>query len=1040
MNQGTTTEGSEQLHEYNNRGNKVDKTETTQFELDDSIENHTLSIYYLERGLGSSNLKLTFNFPKQNTLNVTNDIDTSTANPIFKDALENIGSFAYEIKNQATSGSSLDVEQSAGYVSLGEPLVYDTIGNNSRITSSTNSQGTVGSDGGRDNVLNIQQTTPLNGESSDQEIIDSLVSVQGNADISDKAYLRFSAYNDSDDADSSGESIYVVLCDEDGNRMGGWASRLPYNGSSNSIGSQEWALVRIDINKLQFMNGASTFDRTNVTAVEFATRETTPLYIDQLEFYPAVTEKPSHRFSVGQEEISDYGSIEKKGLSDVDGAWYGHFAAGMTENTYRMVEDGFFAVGDDERAQFVDKFRVGSYLQITQRDIDPDVFSTTWSIREGINPNPRVIPENDLLGSRTDTQTVKNTGKRLTLEEQVTDPETGEPRPDDGRYVPGENGSDTRPEGGSFVYRSYDSPDDNHMNPVHLTVAFKNVLKTGSLTIQKEVQLENNQSAKGAVYEFEVIFTNVAGMGLEDAPIKQTIQVVIGEDGKTGATTFDNIPAGTDYTIRELKASGLELQDIVVGKIHTHEDVAKVEDSDHKPLYGKGTVYSSDQEFKFINKVEPFVMTIEKHWDDAGAEEHRPTEIGIKLWRREAGSETWENVTRTFYDGAIGENEQSYIKLSADNADPNSPNIWRTKTKKLDAVSKNGQTYIYKIEEMNLDTSERWNLNNYKAEYVQGDTETGAYIVINTPNAIEVKKVWEDRNDPSRPVAVRVRLERKLATESDDAYAEPEAGKYTVTLSTNGNPKWAHIFNALERVDSSGKNTYKYRVVETHLINADGTEHPVEKNKETNGYKTSYSENEDNTVLTITNFKGAGKARLIKYDRSDESKKLEGATFILSRLKPLKGTEEENDKNFSIGLGNSNDKYWTIDQNYSQVSYTTNEDGVIDFGFLPYGYYRVVETKAPDGYILDDTPYDFKVTEETMKQIEEKGEEYLEIEVPNKSTITLPISGAAGTFMFTLAGLILVVSAMLLYKLHLQKTRKRIRARAVARKNEREEQ
>lgn len=65
---------------------------------------HTLTMFYMERGLWESNMKITFNFPQENKLTVEKEVDTTGANEIFKNALADVGTFDFEIKNLATSG------------------------------------------------------------------------------------------------------------------------------------------------------------------------------------------------------------------------------------------------------------------------------------------------------------------------------------------------------------------------------------------------------------------------------------------------------------------------------------------------------------------------------------------------------------------------------------------------------------------------------------------------------------------------------------------------------------------------------------------------------------------------------------------------------------------------------------------------------------------------------------------------------------------------------------------------------------------------
>ena len=1042
--QGTTSMPSRDLN------GQATSSKTT-FKLDETKKEHTLTMFYMERGRGSSNLKITFNFPKQNALNVTNEIDTSAADSLFQDALENLGSFSYAVKNKVTSGTEVRVEDSAGYVDHNADFTWNDLDGQSADYNPDYTQ--VQSVAGRwNNALQITQTGSLTSSSPDKDFNDRLVKIPisqgGTGDISSDAYLQFYAYNAGSTADRAGESVYVVLEDSSGNRIGGWANRAAYDGSSNSIGSNRWSLERVDINKLQYLGDSTSFDRKNVTYVAFALRhENSPMRIDTIQFFKTVEITPSHKFSVEQDEISDYGSVVKAAeeeyqLSDVSGAWYAHYGEGVGQSTYRMTENGSFSLGSGERAEFVDKFRAGAYLQITQEDTDSRVFDTTWSIRDGVDQE--AVPENSLLPSRTDTDSIRNDGSVVSGDnypqdaayplENVSGNAASDSlldnTPNDGRVAQSTTGGSeiAKPEGGSFVYRSYDNPDDNEINPINLTVAFRNVLKTGSITITKKLNLESGQSAAGAQFQFELTFTNVAGMNLEEAPVKTVVTVTLDESGY-GSTTFAGIPAGTDYTVREYKSAGFALQDITSEQgtdVNSHKGVTIERDqSSNAPLSARATTYASDQAYSFTNAVNPVEMLIEKHWDDAGYEDNRPEAIGIQIQRRTGNSTKWENVTKTFYEGALNDEDGDYIKLTKDNALEADGSVWTVTTEKLDTLSPDGQVYTYRIQEVPVQGAGDWHLGNYEAAYVQGDPDTGAYIVTNTPASINLRKVWEDGNDPSRPVSVRVKLQRRPAEDTDGQwsdYKDQNGEIIELTLSTHDTPQWSHVLDAIERVDENGK-PYEYRAVEIALIYSDGHEVNIKDDMEegtTNQYKVSYSSNDDNTVLTVTNSKGRGQVKLLKKDRADQSP-LPGAVFTLERLKPRGSDAGEAEENTQFKVGEFNNELWMVDDNYTSLKLTTDEEGMIDFGNLPYGYYRVTEVEAPEGYILLDEPYDFKITEEVLEEVQkEKGENFLTLEIENRSVITLPIAGAAGTAAFTAAGVLLIAVALILYRRHLR--------------------
>ena len=82
-------------------------------------------MFYMERGLYASNLKMTFNFPQQNTLRVTKQVDTSEVNSLFNEAIANLGGFEMNLDTLATSGDPLAVENSAGYIQTKTQTLYD---------------------------------------------------------------------------------------------------------------------------------------------------------------------------------------------------------------------------------------------------------------------------------------------------------------------------------------------------------------------------------------------------------------------------------------------------------------------------------------------------------------------------------------------------------------------------------------------------------------------------------------------------------------------------------------------------------------------------------------------------------------------------------------------------------------------------------------------------------------------------------------------------------------------------------------------------
>lgn len=498
---------------------------------------HTLTMFYMERGLWESNMKITFNFPQENKLTVEKEVDTTGANDIFKKALADVGTFDFEIKNLATSGKSKEVSNPS---SPEEKQVFNDYTNQSSIsgTGVKNSSVEVVDDStGNGKGKLISSYYPGEKKSTDtQEKTDSrLVKIQasgeGTFDASDSKgykYLQFDVYNT--DENALGTDPFVALVDEDGTRIGAWASFLTYNGRNNNIDNKIWKTIRIDLNKLKEKplneGKISGFDFSKVKEIQFAYWDDVTVYLDKFAFVkPASVEKTE--FTTEQEDIPDYGSIESKKLEPVNGAYYQN-----TNGDTIIYSDGLLSIGNKESAIFSDQFRRGSYLSIAEKNVSSDVFTTTWSLYEkGASVNQSDLSKNTstVIGGEN-TSVEKQSGYKV----------------NDGRK---ENAKVKKPDESTIVFRSYKDP-DNENAVIDLKAKYVNKLRTGSISLKKELSNGESETQAGRNYKFIIEYRNVAGMKLEANTgtdvIKQEIELEANEQ-----QTITGIPAGTDYTIYE---------------------------------------------------------------------------------------------------------------------------------------------------------------------------------------------------------------------------------------------------------------------------------------------------------------------------------------------------------------------------------------------------------------------------------------------------------------------------------------------------------
>ena len=498
---------------------------------------HTLTMFYMERGLWESNMKITFNFPQENKLTVEKEVDTTGANDIFKESLADVGTFDFEIKNLATSGKSKEVSNPS---SPEKKQVFNDYTNQSSIsgTGVKNSSVEVVDDStgdGKGKLISSyypgEKKSTDTQEKTDSRLVKIQASGEGTFDASDSKgykYLQFDVYNT--DENASGTDPFVALVDEDGTRIGAWASFLTYNGRNNNIDNKIWKTIRIDLNKLKKKTldegTTSGFDFSKVKEIQFAYWDDVTVYLDKFAFVkPASVEKTG--FTTEQEDIPDYGSIESQQLEPVNGSYYQN-----TKGDTIIYSDGLLGIGNKESAIFSDQFRRGSYLSIAEKNVSPDVFTTTWSLYEkGASVNQSDLSKN--------TSTVTG-GENTSVEKQ-----SGY-KVNDGRK---ENAKVKKPDESTIVFRSYKNPDSEN-TVIDLKAKYVNKLRTGSISLKKELSNGESETKAGRNYKFIIEYRNVAGMKLEANTgtdvIKQEIELEANEQ-----QTITGIPAGTDYTIYE---------------------------------------------------------------------------------------------------------------------------------------------------------------------------------------------------------------------------------------------------------------------------------------------------------------------------------------------------------------------------------------------------------------------------------------------------------------------------------------------------------
>lgn len=621
--------------------------QTSNFEIQgENSSIHTLTMYYMERGMWESNMKITFNFPDENLFEVEKQVDTEDVNKeIFpEDLFTSSDSFGFHIKNavthwgeKAVSGEEIQsVEFNSDFKGTVQPSVSDNLFRHED------------SKDGHQDVAHWKAYHDDDGDWTYKDKRWGIVSPQNgeSVDISGQEYLSFDFYFDNDRIPSL-NNMRICLEDSSGKTCDVQLSSQNVYGSA-SLPSKQWKTIRVYLDKIP---GIERIDKTQIAKVKLAFRYERDIYLDNIVFEPETTMDVMTGFTVQQADIPDYGSVQankaaggKASLVDPRGAVYTVTNENGGAATYgRIGASGEFSLGDGDTASFSNQFRIGSYIYLEETGVNKDAFTTSWSLYDN------GIPVTSYGSGETVTNPAETGGlvdqEGYALEDRRTEnTDTNSPA---ANYD--QQGDTSEP---SIVFRSYTNPDSRAI-ATKLKAVVVNKVNTGSISITKDTA-GNSPGLGNAEYTFKITFTNIAGSSLESEPIEYTVKVKAGE-----TETITGIPIGTDYVIEEVTPEdGSRLESIILPE---ENDYVEIEDNKVHGLVMKDASGEDATTFVFKNTRRPLIdISVEKQWEDGSGEDISDSvdqAIYIQLQRKY----TENNIEYPFEPVVI--NGQSYIEI-----------------------------------------------------------------------------------------------------------------------------------------------------------------------------------------------------------------------------------------------------------------------------------------------------------------------------------------------------------------------------------------
>lgn len=534
---------------YNGQPITFNKKGTTK-----TLENqstHTLTMYYMERGMWESNMALAFNFPDHNELQVEKQVDVSDVNPLFRDSFKNQKIFTFNIQNLATHYGT-----TATYTpTIKTEKLPDTAYSSAKGLLSYESSLPEGVGKGSAVLWSSDKSDP---SSLYRDQRRGTLTWDTAIDISPYSYLTFDVYVQGNPNDTCALSnLYVELWDTNDKQMGclgtkGLQSSDVY-GAATALHPGTWYTVRLMLNSLKQVEG---FDKTQLKSITVGDNYARSIYLRNFTFSSAPTLPKQTGFTTAQYNVPDYGSATSGKLEN---AAYAVFSSNLGNGDV-VDENGRFLLQDGETVTFNDQFRRGSYIAL-QEQIDTELYDTTWTVYENDVPVTSVNGKKDVVttGSVSTLQNVRGTAPNDGRTEQVVNTTL------DGNNTQNAYKTPQKPDADTLVFRSYsNSADDNELTK--LKVVFNNKVKTGKLIIRKVPAAGEERQLEGKTFTFTVRFGDVGGQSLGGIipPIQHECMVEKHGDEYYGEIVIDKIPVGTRFVVSENKQAGTSLQSVSI--------------------------------------------------------------------------------------------------------------------------------------------------------------------------------------------------------------------------------------------------------------------------------------------------------------------------------------------------------------------------------------------------------------------------------------------------------------------------------------------
>ena len=498
----------------------------------------------------------------------------------------------------------------------------------------------------------------------------------------------------------------------------------------------------------------------------------------------------------------------------------------------------------------------------------------------------------------------------------------------------------------------------------------------------------------------ETVSVNKKIASVTEKPVDgYTASYDITTDGTKAIVTnsYSKITSGSIKVVKQWEGNGPETPPISVSLWQSADNGSAVQ-------YGETITLSDDNNWQYIWADLPTQEGNGSnlvHYTYAVREENIPVNYSSNITYKpgEPGSDMTIATITNLYDSNC-KDENYYVANVLQKEQWTMNKIWQdevdnsSRPENLD-VTVNGMTFtlsgttdtwsktvtVLKKKNVSYEANEELTSDSYEqVSKVLNPSDTGMDVTFVNKlktKSITVHKEWNDGDISPRPTSIQFKL---LYKSGDGSKYQPYGDEnYHITEEDieNGIP-WTTVISGLPV-------TYDYKIEE---IVVDG-----------NVYRSEVTSEGDSFTITNT----------LKWSAKKVSEQRDDGT-----VNNLKGAEFElKDGSTVIATGTSGED--------GMIAWTVESGQNIDLDKLN-GTYTIIETKAPEGYMIHDSGWTLIFSKGLLKTFDGKpvkgnATDGVVISLTNKQLYELPETGGIGIFWYTIGGMLLMMAAaLILYK------------------------